>query len=149
MTANIQNQNNNLDAYTKLVLEAQTECQDKMLPFLREHRANQRETLKKLKRTEVETFFTNCPLWEREKQSSGHMKFKHKITHLTVCFQNHTGKNNSSDIAIAQAIEIRDVIQKHVDTLGAEVFKIKTNWNDPINLDEARRCLINLENRNG
>lgn len=82
-----------------------------------------------LKRDKVNSVFKNNSLWVDQKPKSGHCEYKHAVTNLTVGWQNHSGKKKSSYIAAAQAKDLLQVLQQHMNILGNDIFGYKIgNW---------------------
>ena len=99
---------------------------------------NNPKACKNLKRKELKTLFDSCPLWAKESNGSGHATYKHKLTNVVVGFQDHSGGKKQASIAAAQAKEIMDNLQTHINILGDDIFKYKIkNWKTEPSYPEA------------
>lgn len=114
------------------------ECREKLIPWLQMHGPQKKnghcvknEILAKVKIAELITLFDGLPCWERSAQATGHCKFKHRITKITISFQGHTGEKNTSFIPENHAKGILEAIQSHVNQLGNKFFQ--ADWSKNFN----------------
>lgn len=93
----------------------------------------------------LRTFFKNLPLWDELPTKSGHLKWKHRLSQVTVGFQGHAGGKNESTIPAAQAMQLYTSLQKHMNYIGNEVFAYNLqNWKSEPNYALAARRFSQL-----
>lgn len=94
----------------------------------------------------VNSMFKSQPLWEPIKQSSGHISYKHRITHIVVGFQGHNGAKKDNNIHSAILKVLHECVQKHVNLLGNEIFQYKQrSWKSEPDYDESLKRYIQWE----
>lgn len=92
-------------------------------------------------RNQLKALFKGMKLWKKVKQGSGHIKYKHEITGITVSFQGHvSGKMKLSTVTREQALNVCDSLQTHVNILGNNIFQYRRrNWKDVPDFEVAQR----------
>ena len=97
------------------------EAKNKLIPLTEKLRND-----KKLKIDDLQTLFNNSTLWISKSNSSGHKKFKHKVSGTIVEYQAHSSSN---DTIIASHIQnqILNQVQTHLNHLCNDIFEYKTN----------------------
>ncbi len=89
-----------------------------------------------VKKRDVYTIFSNCPLWIEAKTGDGHVKFQHRLTGVVIGYQAHGGEN--MDPGGAEALKNR--IQDHVNMLGNDIFGYtSSNWQAEPDYDQAAK----------
>lgn len=103
------------------------------------------EAKNQITRNQLKAMFKGMTLWKKAKKGSGHIKYKHAITGITVSFQGHvTGKMKLSTITAEQATGICTAFQNHVNILGNDIFRFTlNNWSFIPNLDVAVKNYAN------
>jgi hypothetical protein len=82
----------------------------------------------------ISTLFKSLPLWKQHKKSSGHVKFKHKITDINVEFPAHNSRKESTFTPFVSK-QILEQVQKHLNIMGNDIFTYKKyNWKQCPNL---------------
>ena len=88
-----------------------------------------------VKRKELDLSFPKIAGWEK-KDSGGHAKFQHKVTHTIVEYQSHGPQTISKNIQD----QVLENVQNHINILGNEIFKYQSNnWKDEPNYETALR----------
>jgi hypothetical protein len=97
-------------------------------------RENHRERFN-TKRKDLLNMFENMELWKRTDNADGHAAFEHTITHVRVGFQRH---GNGSEIPAAQAMDVMEQLQIHINILGNEIFRYRTaSWKTVPDFNES------------
>jgi predicted RNA binding protein YcfA (HicA-like mRNA interferase family) len=72
-----------------------------------------------VKRSDLESLFSNKIVWEDQAKKGGHIKLKNSVTGVVVEYKNH----GSEDVDPGAVIDILDRIQAHINILGNDIFK--------------------------
>lgn len=89
----------------------------------------------RVKRSELDSSFTKTAGWEK-KDSGGHAKFQHKVTHIIVEYQSHGPQTIKKNIQN----QVLENVQNHMNILANEIFQYQSrNWKDEPNYETALR----------
>ncbi|MBS0635135.1 MAG: hypothetical protein JSR37_06705 [Verrucomicrobia bacterium] len=91
-----------------------------------------------ISKNHIYNVFKGCTLWVEQDTKSGHVAFKHRITGVTVGYQNHGEPKLDPGAVVA----LRDEVQKHLNILANDVFAYRVNhWKVEPNWAQAeQRC---------
>lgn len=80
-----------------------------------------------LKHEDLIALFKGLEDWDKPKQSTGHVKFKNRLTGISVGFSGH----GNPVLATHEKKALLETIQEHLNILCNDIFKYKTkNWKE-------------------
>lgn len=85
-----------------------------------------------IKLQDLNSCFANN-LWVKSAQSTGHLKFTHKVTKVMIEYQNH-----GNEVSEKIQKQILEQAQTHINILGNDIFKYATqNWKQEPDFQKA------------
>jgi hypothetical protein len=114
----------------------------RMVTFLREVRALGPQP--SLTRDQVYNLFKGAHFWQERPTKSGHCTFQHAISGAKIGFQAH----GSPQLNVGHVLEIRDIVQGHLNWFHNTVFALKDRSWLNLNFESAAQRLAQLPRPN-